>query len=178
MEQLVNIAYMPIPSVGIKQLRNWLSMHTCWQSPVEAAVLPAEQVAARTDSRLLFQSSSSSKLAEERVSCGLHHCMTDHGCCLQSGGPLARLTGGHRKSVSMTETGLDSEGKPLPAQRKRHRRKKKVQKQSAALQRKLSFVHVRLNRVILRVTFLVSPCLPINPFRTEMLLSAEGCPSA
>lgn len=48
---------------------------------------------------------------------------------------------------------------PQPACRKRHRRKKKAQKQSAALQRKIKFEHVRLNRVILRTTFVV--CGPV-----------------
>lgn len=75
---------------------------------------------------------------------------------MQSGGPLAKLAGGHRKTLSMTEPGQEGEGRQA---RKRHRRKKKVQKQTVALRKKLRFGHVRLNRVILRITFQVRASL-------------------
>ena len=93
---------------------------------------------------------------------------------MQGAGPLARLAAGHRKCVSMTEAeGLEGPASSSakvtsPDQQqqragsikpRRNRRKRKAAKQTAAAaQRRIKFVHVRLNRVILRTTFVVSTC--------------------
>lgn len=93
----------------------------------------------------------------------------------QGAGPLARLAGGHRKTASLTEAGPEIESKPAGSGRRRHRRKKKVQKQSAAMQRKLRFEHVRINRVILRTTFQVPRCLGRWAHSSSCKTSEQQC---
>ena len=76
------------------------------------------------------------------------------------GSPLSKLNP-HRRISSDGQGAAPGAAKAAPSTRQARRRRKSKKQAAAAVVRKVRFVHVRLNRVALRVTFQVRPAASV-----------------